>query len=62
MEVIYSLIPGMMFFGLVFFFILMWAVKTGQFQDLEGDSQRIFFDDADETPKTRNSTGKGAEQ
>jgi len=27
MDVIYSLIPGMMLFGLVFLVVLIWAVK-----------------------------------
>jgi cbb3-type cytochrome oxidase maturation protein len=45
MEVIYSLIPGMMFFGLLFLAVLVWAVKSGQFQDFEGDAQRILLDD-----------------
>jgi cbb3-type cytochrome oxidase maturation protein len=44
-EVIYSLIPGMMFFGLLFLIVLIWALRSGQFQDFEGDGQRILHDD-----------------
>ena len=36
MDVIYSLIPGMMFFGLIFLVVLIWAVKKGQYEDMEG--------------------------
>lgn len=45
MDVIYSLIPGMMFFGLIFFAVLIWAVKKGQYEDMEGNANRILLDD-----------------
>ena len=45
MEVIYSLIPGMTFFGLIFLGILIWAVKHGQYEDMEGNASRILLDD-----------------
>lgn len=45
MEVIYSLIPGMTFFGLVFVAILIWAVRHGQYEDMEGNASRILLDD-----------------
>ena len=45
MEVIYSLIPGMMFFGVVFVVVLIWAVKKGQYEDMEGNGVRILLDD-----------------
>ena len=45
MNVIYSLIPGMMFFGLIFVAILIWAVKKGQYEDMEGNASRILLDD-----------------
>lgn len=48
MEVIFSLIPGMMFFGLLFVGILIWAVKKGQYEDMEGSGHRILLDDDDE--------------
>lgn len=47
MEVIYTLIPGMIFFGLLFVAILFWAVRKGQYDDLEGDANRILMDDDD---------------
>lgn len=34
--------------GLVAFF---WAMKSGQFEDLEGDAQRILFDEEDQAPR-----------
>lgn len=45
MEVIYSLIPGMTFLGLVFVGILIWMVKKGQYEDMEGNASRILLDD-----------------
>ena len=36
---------GMGLFGLVAFF---WALKRGQFEDLEGAAARILIDDEDE--------------
>lgn len=45
MEVIYGLIPGMLLLGLAAVGVLFWAVRTGQFDDLEGDGQRILMDD-----------------
>ncbi|HUW26496.1 MAG TPA: cbb3-type cytochrome oxidase assembly protein CcoS [Gallionella sp.] len=47
MDVIYSLIPGMIFFGLIFFVVLIWAVKKGQYEDMEGNASRILLDDDD---------------
>lgn len=47
MEVIYLLIPGMIFLGLVMVGILVWAIKNGQYEDMEGDANRILMDDDD---------------
>ena len=45
MDVIYSLIPGMMFFGLIMVGVLIWAVRKGQYEDMEGNASRILLDD-----------------
>jgi len=47
MDVIYSLIPGMIILGLAMVGVLVWAVKRGQYDDLEGDGNRILMDDDD---------------
>jgi cbb3-type cytochrome oxidase maturation protein len=44
-EVIYGLIPGMLILGLAAVAVLFWAARTGQFEDLDGDGQRILMDD-----------------
>lgn len=47
MEVIYFLIPAMIFLGLVMVGVLVWAIKKGQYDDLEGDGRRILMDEDD---------------
>jgi cbb3-type cytochrome oxidase maturation protein len=45
MEVIYGLIPGMLVLGLAAVGVLFWAARSGQFDDLDGDSRRILMDE-----------------
>lgn len=59
MEVIYTLIPGMIFFGLVFVGILFWAIRKGQYDDLDGDAHRILLDE--DEPVTRDDKTKKAD-
>ena len=59
MEVIYTLIPGMIFFGLIMVGILIWAVKKGQYEDMDGDANRILMDDDDPLlPKQESKNDK----
>jgi cbb3-type cytochrome oxidase maturation protein len=55
MDVIYSLIPGMMFFGVLFVVVLVWAVKKGQYEDMEGNASRILLDDDDDMLRSDNA-------
>jgi len=52
MEIIYLLIPLSLILvgGIVWAFI--WAVRSGQFDDLEGPAYRILMDDDSITPQT----------
>ncbi|MBN4073532.1 cbb3-type cytochrome oxidase assembly protein CcoS [Mariprofundus ferrooxydans] len=45
MSVIYGLIPGMIVLGLVGVLVFFWAVKNGQYEDMEGPAHRILDDD-----------------
>jgi cbb3-type cytochrome oxidase maturation protein len=54
MEVIYTLIPGMIFIGVVLVGILIWNVKRGQYEDMEGDGSRILMDNDEEDDFTRH--------
>ncbi len=64
MDVIYSLIPGMMFFGVLLVIVLVWAVKKGQYEDMEGNASRILLDDDDDmlrdsaTPEKKSADRK----
>ena len=54
MEVIYTMIPGMMFIGVVLVVILIWNVKKGQYEDMEGDGSRILMDEDGDDEVTRH--------
>lgn len=74
MDVIYGLIPGMILMGLVAVAVFFWAARSGQFDDLEGDAQRILMDEdleddkecraeeCDRSPETQNSEGAEGRQ
>ena len=57
MEVIYTLIPAMIFLGLILVAVLVWAVRKGQYDDLEGDANRILLDD-DDSPGVRKQSDR----
>jgi len=52
MEILYLLIPLSVVLVFLIGGIFWWAVKSGQFDDLEGPAHRILLDD--ETPPRRN--------
>ena len=65
MEVIYGLIPGMILLGLVAVAAFIWAARSGQFDDLEGEASRILMDEdlsLNKSPQQRNETDDYAEQ
>jgi cbb3-type cytochrome oxidase maturation protein len=45
MEVIYGLLPGMLLLGIIGVAVFFWAVKNGQYDDMEGAANRILMDD-----------------
>jgi cbb3-type cytochrome oxidase maturation protein len=45
MSVLLFLIPIAIGLGLLGLMAFLWALKTGQFDDLEGAASRILFDD-----------------
>lgn len=54
MDILYLLIPLSLVFVAVIALVFLWAVKNGQFEDLEGPAHRILMDDeADEPPAER---------
>lgn len=45
MEVIYGLLPGMLLLGIVGVALFFWAVRSGQYDDMDGAANRILMDD-----------------
>ena len=45
MEILYLLIPLSLLFVALAVGVFFWAVKSGQFEDMEGPAYRILFDD-----------------
>jgi len=45
MDVIYGLLPGMLLLGIVGVAIFFWAVRNGQYDDMDGAANRILMDD-----------------
>jgi len=54
MDVIYSLIPGMLVIGLLALAVLFWAARSGQYDDLDGDGQRILMDEEQDEEAPRH--------
>ena len=53
MEGLLYLIPIALFMGLLGLAGFLWAIRSGQFEDLDGAAQRILFDDDDDGPSDR---------
>ncbi|AGA31911.1 Type cbb3 cytochrome oxidase biogenesis protein CcoS, involved in heme b insertion [Thioalkalivibrio nitratireducens DSM 14787] len=47
MEVLYLLIPLAMIFVVIVGVALFWAIRSGQYEDMEGPAYRILMDDDD---------------
>lgn len=55
MDVIYGLLPGMILLGLVAVGVFFWAARSGQFEDMEGEANRILLDeDLDDVRRPRH--------
>jgi len=55
MDIIYWLIPSMIFVGVVLVSLLLIGIKSGQYEDLEGEGQRILFDESDDEFKPQKN-------
>lgn len=49
MEVIYGLLPAMLAIGVIGVVVFIWAVRNGQYDDMEGAANRVLFDDEPES-------------
>ncbi len=62
MEILYLLIPLAILLVLLFAAIFMWAVKSGQFDDLEGPAHAILMDEDElETARKNQSPDLNAQ-
>ncbi len=59
MDVIYWLIPSMIFVGVVLVILLVIGIKSGQYEDLEGEGQRILFDEDEENSGSKKIKKRG---
>jgi len=60
-EVIYGLLPGMLLLGLVGVGIFFWAVRSGQYDDMDGAANRILLDD-DPAPENKVTAEKNGDE
>jgi cbb3-type cytochrome oxidase maturation protein len=57
MEVIYGLLPGMLLLGIIGVGVFFWAVRSGQYDDMDGAANRVLMDD-DEEQDAKRTTGR----
>ena len=50
MNILLLLIPAALILGVIGLCAFLWALKTGQFEDLDGAANRILYDE-EEPPK-----------
>ena len=48
MSILIYLIPAALFLGLLGLGAFLWALKSGQYEDLDGAAMRILIDDEEE--------------
>ena len=59
MSILYLLIPlGLVLLGIAVW-AFMWAVRSGQFEDLEGPAHRILMDDDEDLRQQRSEEPDG---
>lgn len=58
MSVLLFLIPITLILGLLGLCAFLWALKTKQYDDLQGAASRILFEDVDEENDKKNEGNK----
>lgn len=61
MSTLLILIPASLALGLVALAFFMWALRSGQFDDLDGAAHRILFDD-DDNPASPGNEDPGKDR
>ncbi len=62
MEVIYGLLPGMLLLGLVGVAVFFWAVRSGQYDDMDGAANRVLMDDDNDPEETEDQADKETQE
>ncbi|OYY92982.1 MAG: cytochrome oxidase maturation protein, cbb3-type [Hydrogenophilales bacterium 28-61-23] len=63
MDILYLLIPLSLVFVAAIAVVFLWAVKSGQFEDMEGPAHRILMDDEFPKPTQKSSSlDKGGDE
>ena len=62
MEIIYLLIPVVLTLVAILIWVFLWAVKSDQFEDLEGPAHRIIMDDDSIRPPKEKNQEKDQEK
>lgn len=57
MSVLLILIPVALLLGALGLGAFLWSLKSGQYEDLDGASERILLDDEDDHPAQSGRTG-----
>ena len=57
MEIVYLLVPLAVLVAALVVWLFFWAIRSGQFDDLEGPAHRILMDD-DKPRDAANDKGK----
>jgi len=57
MEIVYLLVPLAVLIAALVVWLFLWAIRSGQFDDLEGPAHRILMDD--DLPAKRDSENTG---
>jgi cbb3-type cytochrome oxidase maturation protein len=57
MEILYLLVPVSVLLALLVLVVFAWAIKTGQFERVEAEGERILFDtDQAQAPESSERT------
>lgn len=56
MESLYLLIPVALIFCIIAIRLLLWAIDSGQYDDLEKEAWKILADDEAEPPTTESNS------
>lgn len=61
MDIVYLLIPLSVVLIAVIVTAFLWAIRTGQFDDLEGPAHRILIDDDEQAQTPSPEAGSGVD-